>query len=178
MSSEPSRHSDYPGPAAFAAVHRVFEFLCQLCILAAGIGLIFMVASFGWEVYGRYVLNDTPTWVGQLALVLVIYIVCLGATAGIYRKTHLSIDFIRDGLPRIPRAILHFISDVIVIVFGIAMAWQGLALTIANSNHTLAMLNITASWRAAPLVFCGALIVVFTVFDLIERLFVRKRETH
>lgn len=178
MSSETPKHSDYSGPAAFAAVHRVFDLLCQLCILAAGVAMVFMVASFGWVVYGRYVLNDTPTWVGQLALLLIIYIVCLGAAAGIYRKTHLSIDFVRHGLPSVPRAILHFLSDAIVIAFGVAMAWQGWALAEVNSNHMLAMLNVTASWRAAPLVFCGGLIVVFTVFDFIERLFVREGETH
>src|SRR5690625_5047447 len=137
-----------------------------------------MVASFGWVVYGRYVLNNTPTWVGQLALLLIIYIVCLGAAAGVYRHTHLSIDFIRDGLPRIPRVIMHFISDAMVVAFGLAMAWQGWALTVDNAEHTLSRLNMTAAWRAAPLVFCGVLIVLFTVVDFIERLVLAKGAPH
>lgn len=176
MPSESSKHSDHTGPAAIAAAHRFFDLLCQLCVLMAGIGLVFMVISFGWVVYGRYVLNDTPTWVGQLALLLIIYIVCLGAAAGIFRHTHLSIDFIRNELPRAPRAILHCVADVMVVVFGVTMAWQGWALTVDNANHTLAMLNITASWRAIPLVFCGVLIVIFTVFDFLERLFTKQGE--
>lgn len=131
-----------------------------------------MVLIFGWEVYGRYILNDTPTWTGQLGLVLIVYIVCFGAAAGIYQNTHLQITFLRENLPRIPRAMFEFVSDVIVIAFGIMMAWQGLGLTLANSNHVLAMLDITASWRAAPLIFCGALIALFSVFGFIERVFV------
>lgn len=165
-------------PPFLVAVRKVLDFLSWLCILAAGIGLVFMVGSFGWVVYGRYVLDDTPTWVGQLALLLIIYIVCLGTAVGVHRHTHLSIDFVRDGLPRIPRAIFHFLADAMVIAFGVVMTWQGWLLAVANHDHIMAMLNVTASWRAAPLVICGALIVVFTLFGFIERVFTSTGDTH
>lgn len=172
-----SEHSEHVGPSSLAAVRRFFDGIAWLCMLAAGCGLVFIVASFGWLVYGRYVLNDTPTWIEQLSLLLIIYIVCLGTAAGVHRHTHLSIDFVRDGLPHWPRRILHALADLMVIAFGAIMAWQGWALTLTASNHQLPMLGITAAWRAAPLVLCGALIVVFTVFDFIERLFVPPGET-
>lgn len=147
-------------------------------MLLAGLGLVFMVASFGCLVYGRYVLNDTPTWIGQLSLLLIIYIVCLGAAAGVRRHTHLSIDFVRDGLPRLPRALLHFLADAMVMVFGGVMTWQGWSLAATNANHLLPMLGITASWRAIPLVICGVLMVIFTGFDCVERLFAPHGEAH
>ena len=39
--------------------------------------MVVLLATFGWLVFGRYVLNVTPTWVEQLALVLVGYITFL-----------------------------------------------------------------------------------------------------
>ncbi|MGB7755823.1 MAG: TRAP transporter small permease [Salinisphaera sp.] len=164
-------------PPALAAIRRVLDGIAWLCMLAAGLGLVFIVASFGWLVYGRYVLNNTPTWIEQLALLLIIYIVCLGTAAGVHRHTHLSIDFLRDGLPRWPRRILHVLADLMVVAFGGLMAWQGWTLTLTDSDHHLPMLGITAAWRAAPLVLCGVLIVVFTLFDFIERLFATPGET-
>ncbi|WP_084188357.1 TRAP transporter small permease [Salinisphaera hydrothermalis] len=165
-------------PAGLAVARRVLDGIAWLCMLAAGLGLVFIVASFGWLVYGRYILNNTPTWIEQLSLLLIIYIVCLGTAVGVHRHTHLSIDFVRDGLPRWPRRILHVLADLMVVAFGVIMLWQGWVLTLTNADHQLPMLGVTASWRAAPLVLCGALIVVFTVFDFIERLFTNPGELH
>lgn len=165
-------------PAGLAIARRVLDGIAWLCMLAAGLGLVFIVASFGWLVYGRYILNNTPTWIEQLSLLLIIYIVCLGTAVGVHRHTHLSIDFVRDGLPRWPRRILHVLADLMVVAFGVIMLWQGWVLTLTNADHQLPMLGVTASWRAAPLVLCGALIVVFTVFDFIERLFTNPGELH
>lgn len=169
--------ADPPTPPVLAATRRILDGIAWLCMLAAGLGLVFIVASFGWLVYGRYILDNTPTWIEQLALLLIIYIVCLGTAAGVHRHTHLSIDFVRKGLPRWPRRVLHVLADLMVVAFGGIMAWQGWVLTLTNANHELPMLGVTAAWRAAPLVLCGVLIVVFTVFDFIERLFARPGET-
>lgn len=177
MSSASHTRTDNPGPTAFAVVRRGLDLLTQLCILIAGISLVFIVISFGWMVYGRYVLNDTPTWIGQLALLLIIYVVCLGTAAGVHRHTHLSIDFVRNSFPPVIRETLHFISELMVTAFGVIMAWQGWVLTVSNAGHRLAMLNINASWKAMPLVWCGALIVIFTVFNFIDRTVIQKKGT-
>ncbi|TPW29974.1 TRAP transporter small permease [Pararhizobium mangrovi] len=142
-------------------------------MLVAGIALVVIIATFGWLVWGRYVLNDTPTWVEQLSLLLIIYITCLGAAVGVRRHTHLSIDFVREGMPAVPRAIMRFLSDVVVIAFGILMGWQGYELMLTNADRVLPMLGVTATWRAVPLFICGVLMVAFAAFDVVERNFKR-----
>ena len=52
-------------------VYRVLAALAQTCLVIAGVQLVTLISIFGWLVWGRYVLNDTPTWVEQLALLLV-----------------------------------------------------------------------------------------------------------
>ena len=89
-----------------AALDIVLDGLAQLCIIVSGILLVFLIVSFGWLVFGRYVLNDTPTWVEQSALLIVVYITCLGAAAGVRHNSHLSIDFVREGLPAFPREVM------------------------------------------------------------------------
>ena len=74
--------------------------LAAICRLLTGVGLVTLTLMFGWLVFGRYVLNDTPTWVEQLALVLICYIAFLGAAAGVRDGTHLGVSFIREALPR------------------------------------------------------------------------------
>ena len=80
-------------------VYRVLAALAQTCLVIAGVQLVTLISIFGWLVWGRYVLNDTPTWVEQLALLLVVWITFLGAAAGVWNKSHLSIDFVREMMP-------------------------------------------------------------------------------
>ena len=40
-------------------------------MILTGVAMVVLTVSFGWLVFGRYVLNETPTWVEQSALLLV-----------------------------------------------------------------------------------------------------------
>jgi TRAP-type C4-dicarboxylate transport system permease small subunit len=138
-------------------------------MVVAGGAVVVMIGIFGWLVFGRYILNDTPTWVEQVSLLLINYITFLGAAVGVRRHTHLSIDFIREGFPRLPRVIMRCLSDLTVIVFGIFMAWQGWVLVSTNLEREIPMIGLSESWRAAPLLISGILFVLFAGADLLGR---------
>ncbi|MBA5779429.1 TRAP transporter small permease [Stappia sp. F7233] len=139
-------------------------------MVVAGTLLVILVAIFGWLVFGRYVLNSTPTWVEQWSLIIVAYVTFLGAAVGIRRGTHLSIDFVREAMPGAVRIPLHLLSDLMMIVFGAFMGWQGWLLVATNVNRIVPLINISESWRAAPVMVCGILIVLFASFDMLARI--------
>lgn len=150
--------------------------VAQVCIIGAGLLLVFLVAIFGWLVFGRYVLNDTPTWVGQASLLIAVYITCLGAAAGVRNNTHLSIDFVRESLPALPREIMRYLADIFVLIFGGFMSWQGWIMVIENLDRPIPIIGLSESWRAAPLVICGVLMMLFTSVSIGERFFFPKCE--
>ena len=47
----------------FATLDALLNRLAQLALWLSAIGLVGMTLSVGWMVFGRYILNDTPTWV-------------------------------------------------------------------------------------------------------------------
>ena len=159
-----------PASASRTAFEGFLDGIAQLCIIVSGILLVFLIATFGWLVFGRYVLNDTPTWVEQSSLLIVVYITCLGAAAGVRNNTHLSIDFVREGLPYLPREIMRYIADLFVTCFGLFMAWQGWHLVLENLERPIPMIGFSESWRAAPLVICGVLMVLFSCTNIAKRL--------
>ena len=55
---------------------------------AAVLGLVGIVATVGYQVFGRYVMNDTPTWAESTALVLILYVTMLGAAVGEIGRAH------------------------------------------------------------------------------------------
>ena len=135
---------------------------------ASGVALVVLIAIFGWLVFGRYVLNDTPTWVEQLSLLLVVWITFLGAAVGVHRGTHLSVDFIREGLPAPLRAASRIASDLLLLIFGGLMTWHGTLLAMKGAGRAVPMLGVTEAWRSAPLALAGALIAIFSVARLVR----------
>lgn len=157
-------------PGWLAASAAVLDRLASLCMLVTGIMMVALIAIFGWLVFGRYVLNDTPTWVEQASLLLVVWITFLGAGVGVWRNTHLSIEFVRDIFPAGPRYVLSIVADAGLVLFGGTMAWYGTQLALGTSRRVIPMLGLVESWRAAPLAVCGVLTVIFALFGLMIRL--------
>ncbi len=149
---------------------RALDLVARLCMLLAGTALVVLIAIFGWLVWGRYVINSTPTWVEQLSILLIAWITFLGAAVGVRRNSHLSIDFVREAMPRGPRLLLRYVADLYVIVFAGFMAWQGWRLVATNLTRKIPMINFSESWRAAPLMICGILMIVFAGAALAGRL--------
>lgn len=176
MSSCSDQVNSQDSSKKLSSFNTFLDAIAQVCIVSAGVLLVLLVAIFGWLVFGRYVLNDTPTWVEQASLVLVVYITFLGAAAGVRNNSHLSIDFIREGLPGLPREIMRYLADIIVIIFGGFMTWQGWLMVVQNIDRPIPIIGLSESWRAAPLVICGALMVLFSSVNIGERIFHPRRE--
>jgi len=145
----------------FAKVEALLSLVSSLCILLASIALVVLIATFGWLVFGRYVLNVTPTWVEQLALLLITYIAFVGAAAGVREDTHLGVTLFRDMLPPQLRAALMILTDVILAIFGAVMLLAGIELMQFGWDSMLAMLNIPESFRTLSITSCGGLTLLF-----------------
>ena len=100
---------------------RALDGLSFLCMLAASIAIVVLIATFGWLVFGRYVLNVTPTWVEQLALLLICYVTYLGAAVGIHENTHLGVTLFRDMMGWRVSHFLKLVIDIVLAGFGLIM---------------------------------------------------------
>jgi len=147
---------------------RAFDLLSRICMLIAGICLVAMTAIFAWLVFGRYVLNNTPTWVEQVSLLLVMVIAFLGAAAGVHQHTHLSVVIFRNIVPSPVRTVFVFVSDVLMAGFGIMMFVNGIELTKFKWNTLIPLIQISEGLRSLPMTISGALVFVFSVGHLIH----------
>ncbi len=76
MNANSDTHQD-PNDKQTSLLDRVLDSAAVGCLIIAGILLVLLIILFGWLVFGRYVLNDTPTWVEQASLLIVVYITFL-----------------------------------------------------------------------------------------------------
>jgi len=147
---------------------KLMDKLCDLCTLVTGVSLVTLTVIFGWLVYGRYILNSTPTWVEQLSLLLIMCIGFLGAAVGVHQHTHLGVLFFRDASPTPIRRLFELISYGTMLVFGWLMATNSYQLVLFKWGNEIPLIGIPEGVRAIPITICGALIFLFSIGHLIH----------
>jgi len=137
--------------------------IAVICKLLTGVSLVVLTVIFGWLVFGRYVLNATPTWVEQVALLLVMMIAFLGAAVGIHENTHLSVAVIRNAVTSRLRFLFVIASDLLLAGFG--MRGQ---LTLFKWGSMIPLIQLPEGLRSLPLTVGGGLILLFSLGHLVR----------
>lgn len=143
--------------------------LNTLVLYIAGIGLVFMTAIVAWQVFCRYILNDSPSWSEPGAVILMSWFIFLGAAVGVRENNHMGFDVLLYVLPKAGKKWLRMISDVVIFAFGIGMIWYGISLVMLTWNTIMPALGISGAWDYAPLVGGGVLICIFALERIIAR---------
>lgn len=136
----------------------------------AGAGLVAMTAIVAWQVFCRYVLNDSPSWTEPGAVILMSWFIFLGAAVGVRENNHMGFDVLLYVLPRAGKKWLRMISDIVIFTFGLGMIWYGAKLVSLTFATRLPALGISGAWDYAPLIGGGLLIVLFSLERILMRL--------
>lgn len=142
--------------------------MCGVSEWICGVSLVFLTVIFGWLVYGRYVLNSTPTWVEQVSLLLIVLIGFLGASVGVHRKSHLGVSYFRELSPRPVRRLFEFASYTILGIFGAIMMVYSYKLTVFKWGSEIPLLHLPEGLRAIPIMLCGGLTFLYCIGHLID----------
>jgi TRAP-type C4-dicarboxylate transport system permease small subunit len=144
--------------------------LSLVSLVAAGAGLIAMTLIVAWTVFGRYVLNATPTWGEPVSLFLMLWFILLGGSVGVRELDHMGFDialhYARGGW----KAALVLVNESLVAIFGLAMVWYGAELAAKVWSDRLPMIGISKGWDYVPIVAGGALIALFSIEKLLLQL--------
>lgn len=143
--------------------------LNTLVLYIAGIGLVCMTAIVAWQVFCRYILNDSPSWSEPGAVILMSWFIFLGAAVGVRENNHMGFDVLLYVLPKAGKKWLRMISDVVIFAFGIGMIWYGISLVMLTWSTIMPALGISGAWDYAPLVGGGVLICIFALERIIAR---------
>ena len=136
----------------------------------AGVGLLLMTAIIAWQVFARYVLNASPAWAEQAALLLMIWYVFFAAAAGVREGFHIRIAIFADSLPAKLRHLVIVLGHAVVMLFGIAMAYFGVELAQETWQHVIPTLGLSRGYAYIPIALSGVLIAAFALEQLVAEL--------
>lgn len=144
--------------------------LSRMAFAFAGFGLVGVTAIIGWQVFARYVLNASPAWSEQAALVLMVYFVLFAAAAGVREGFHIRLSMAADQLPPALARLSRIGADLVVAAFGLALAVYGGQLVAATWSHTVPTLGIPRGLVYLPISAAGALMAFFSLEQILARL--------
>ena len=121
-------------------------------------------------VYGvvlRYVFNNAPPYVEQVALLLIIAVAMFGASAGVRDAGHIGLDSLVMVLPERAQFWCEFVVYALTIVFALALFAGGAEMAASTRGSTIPTLGISEAIRYAPILAAGVLITLFSIEHLI-----------
>ncbi len=117
-------------------------------IIVAALVVIEVVILFAGVIW-RYVLDLPLVWSGELAAILFLWLVSLGAVVALRRGEHMRMTYFVTRIgPRL-RAQIARISSMIVAVFTVAILVPGISFTIQQQAILTPTLQIPGSWEVA-----------------------------
>ncbi len=146
---------------------RALDGLASLAMGLAGIALVAMALVQAWQVFARYVLNDSPGWTEPLALLLMSAAVMLGAAVAVRRESHFAFQTFRDAAPGRLQWLMKSISRLIAAAGGAGLMVLGGSLMIDDWPIVMAGAPLPAGLKFAGLCLGGALILLFAIERLL-----------
>jgi TRAP-type C4-dicarboxylate transport system permease small subunit len=139
----------------------------HIALWVSGAGLVAMTAAIAYQVFGRFVLNDTPSWTEPVSLLLMLYFILLAAAVGVRERFHLGLDLFRQIAPEPVRRAFDAVTHVVVGGFGIAMAWYGAGLARSTWAAPMPVLGLPEGLSYLPISLAGGLIALFSLEHLL-----------
>ena len=150
---------------------RPYTRLCRLIgnvfLSVSALFLLIMALTVGWQVWGRYVLNETPISAEPLSLIFMLYLCLLGAAVGVREGYHMGMLVVLELLPPLGRRICETVSLVLVGAFAIGMVWYGGHLAIVTAHDNIPSVDLPQGVFYVALPLSGVAIVLFAIERLI-----------
>ena len=160
--------TDTPATAVASPAQRVLDSIAAVVIAIAAIALVGLVLVQSWQVFTRYVLNDSPSWTEPVTLLLLATAMSLGAAAGVHTRRHFGFFLLHDHVrPGIRRAI-DVLAALIVAAIGMVLAFWSARLLLDGLDIRAAGADLPQSINYLPLSAGGALMALFALNRLTQ----------
>ena len=144
--------------------------LSKLSLVLAVVGLIAVVLCVQWQVVGRYIFNDTPTWAEALAMLLVLFVTAFGLAVGVRDAGHIGLESLVGLLPGKWQHRIELLIHVLVAGFGALMVHSGWQWASTKWTEKKPMLPVPDGIDYVPIIIAGALIVLFSIEHVVALL--------
>lgn len=147
-----------PGPG-----QRLLDRIADIAIHVAVAALLGLVVVQGWQVFARYVINDSPSWTEPVTLLLLATAMSLGAACGVHTNRHFGFFLLHAYMGPGLRRVVDVFTQLVVAVLGGFIAFWSADLLLDGMDIKTAGANLPQSINYLPLAVGGALMLLFAL---------------
>jgi TRAP-type C4-dicarboxylate transport system permease small subunit len=144
--------------------------LAKWCLQIGVAGLVLLISAVIYQVVGRYVFNDSPTWAESGAVLLVLYVTMLGMAVGVRDAGHIGLESLLVLAPEALRLKMELLIHGLVLLFGVVMAYNCGLLAQSVWDYKIPTLGISEAFKYIPPAMAGALVALFSIEHIIALL--------
>jgi TRAP-type C4-dicarboxylate transport system permease small subunit len=159
--------TDPTTPAPAGALQRSLDRIGAVTIAIAAIALMGLVVVQSWQVFTRYVLNDSPSWTEPMTLLLLSTAMSLGAAAGVHTNRHFGFVLLTEHVPPSVHKLFELVNPLVIAAIGVVVARWSAVLLVDGWNVKIAGAPMPQSINFLPLCVGGALMVLFALHRLV-----------
>ena len=134
-----------------------------------GLLLLMMVALCAdvfLGVFSRYVMRSTFTWYDEIARLLFVWIVFLGAAVGVRRAGHFRLQLVIDRFPPRLRRAADIFGVLAIMVFGGVLIEQGWKLVELGQFQQTPVMGLSKAYVYASIPAGGVLVILYSLRHL------------
>jgi TRAP-type C4-dicarboxylate transport system permease small subunit len=155
------------GVSGKSKLNAAMQAIDRATLVLACFGLLGMAIVQGWQVFARYVLNDSPSWTEPVALLFMSTTMMFGAAAGVRANRHFGFFILVESVgPRL-RMVLLAIARLIAAGVGLMLATWGLKMLVDAWDYPIAGAPLPQGLVYLPMSLGGLLIAIFAIERLV-----------
>lgn len=157
------------GPAPFRYLTVIMEHVIAVLLVA-------LIVSVSSNVIARSLLNNSLPWADELARMLFIWLIFLGAAAAFARYEHVAVDYFVQKLPTRFAYAMYFIQHLIItVLMGIVL--YGGSLILGRSTGRTAILGVPWNLINISMLVCALFIAALAIWRAWQSLTLMRRRT-
>lgn len=155
---------------------RFLKGLNNVVTVLAALMLFIMLTLVILQVLYRYVLQVPFPESSELAVYAMVYVVMLGSTVAVYKKTHIAVTLIADKCPLALRTTMYILAYIAMIVFFGLLVEYGWALTLRSMRQLSPSTGIPVGYVVFSIPSTSVICILYTVKLLIDEIKNYRRE--
>lgn len=140
-------------------ITKALELFCLISMLG-------LAAIVTLQIVSRWMHISLP-WTEELARFLLVWLTFLGCTLAIYRKSHLSVNFLVEMMPKKLQKVCNLFTRLVMVVFFTLLVFYGFRLSAVSMQNMSTSLNWPMGIVYAVLPFSALLADYYIILDML-----------
>ena len=120
------------------------------------------------NVFLRYFMNTGIYWSEEVATMCFVWCIFVGSASAYKNGAHLGVDLLVRKLPKIPRAIVKILVDILLILINGYILYLAIVFVSTSYQKPTAVLAISSAWVSSSLIVGFGLTTIYAIRDLVK----------